>query len=102
MKKISKRICLFGLTLLSSLSLAFGVMNAQETQVQASAASTLENEFTNNGQFAVGYYTGSTAYAYAFVDGSAEGLPAGYNGSVLRVASKATGGAPYVNLDFTA
>ncbi len=102
MKKLTKKICLMGLTLLSSMSFAFGVTNAKEAQVQARAASTLENEFTNNGQFAVGYYTGSTAYAYDFVDGSAEGLPAGYNGSVLRVASKATSGAPYVNLDFTA
>ena len=72
------------------------------SQTKASAASALETEFTHNGQFTVSYYTGNTAYAYAFVDGASESLPAGYSGAVLKINSSSTGGAPYVNLDFTA
>ena len=66
------------------------------------SATSLETEFTNNGQFIVSYYTGNEIYAYQFVDGASESLPAGYNGAVLKINSQSTGGAPYVNLDFTA
>ena len=76
-----------------------GVIAAIRVKAETSA---LENEFTNNGQFVVDYYTGNTAYAYTFVDGGAEGLPAGYTGAVAKITSKNAGGAPYINVDFTA
>ena len=65
-------------------------------------AVVLKSDFTNNDQFAVSYYTGNAAYTYQFVDGAIEGLPAGYSDAVLKINSKSVGGAPYVNLNFTA
>ena len=60
-------------------------------------------EFTNNGQFAVGYYGGNaTSYPYEIIDGDTESLPAGYTGAVAKIGSKVNGGAAYINIDFTA
>ena len=71
MKNFVKRILLSACTAILSLCcVAVAAVNLKTTS--ASAAGTLENEFTNNGQFAVSYYTGNTAYAYSFVDGAEE------------------------------
>ena len=100
MKKLTKRINLLALSMLcAGCCLCAGTVGLNTT---AQAASALETEFTHNGQFAVSYYTGNSVYAYEFVDGAAEGLPAGYTGAVAKIASKATGGAPYINIDFSA
>ena len=101
MKNFVKRILLSACTAILSLCcVAVAAVNLKTTS--ASAATALETEFTNNGQFGVDYYTGNTAYGYEFIDGAQEGLPAGYSGAVLKINSESTGGAPYVNLDFTA
>lgn len=60
-------------------------------------ASTLEAEFTNNGLFTVTSYTGVVPFEY--VDGSTEGLPAGFTGAVLKCTD---GGAAYINVNFSA
>ncbi|MBO5737380.1 MAG: hypothetical protein J6S04_06185, partial [Clostridia bacterium] len=54
-----------------------------------------KQEFTNNGQFDVKQYSTNRAY---YVDGSAEGLPEGYTGTVLKLD---VGSTQYVTFDFT-
>ncbi len=103
MKALTKKLWSAVVAFAMAFTFIFSGMSGIFTAISAKAEATaLETEFTNNGQFAVDYYTGSTAYPYEFVDGAGEGLPAGYNGAVVKVASKATGGAPYINVDFTA
>ena len=65
MKNFKKRISLISLALLGSASFLGGMAISQTAMAEPTA---LESEFTGNGQFAVSYYTGSTAYAYEFVD----------------------------------
>ncbi len=95
MRNFKKRICLIGLTLLGSACFLSGTAISRLSEVQADAA-TLETEFTNEGQFSISQYS---TVAYEFVDGASEGLPAGYDGAVLRVVS--SGGAAYVTVDFS-
>ena len=98
MKSLTKRIYLMALTAFCSFCLLFGCVFAF-SQTKASAASALETEFTNNGQFTVSKYNGAVPFEY--VDGASEkGLPAGYTGSVLKITT--VSGAAYTTLDFSA
>ena len=67
-------------------------------KTSAKADGGLEAEFTNNGQFTVSKYNGAVPFEY--VDGDAEGLPAGYEGSVMKITT--TSGLAYAVLDFSA
>ena len=97
MKALTKRIYLIGLTALCSfcllLACAFSFV-----RTSAKADGTLETEFTNNGQFTVSMYNGAVPFEY--VDGGAAGLPAGYEGSVMKITT--TSGLAYAVLDFSA
>ena len=101
MKNFIKKLLLVAMSVCASVCLLLAGTFALSQNAEVRAESALETEFTNNGQFVVGYYIGNEAYAYEFVDGASESLPAGYSGAVLKITSKSAGGAPYVNLDFT-
>ena len=76
---------------------------AWETYVPAVDNTQWVTEFTNDGQFSVGNYNDDAVnYPYEILDGSTDGLPAGYTGAVAKIASKLNGGAAYINIDFTA
>ncbi len=97
MKTLTKRIYLIGLTVLLSFCCLFlGVLNVKKTEVKADAT-TLETEFTNDGQFTVSKYNGAVPFEY--IDGATEGLPTGYTGSVLKLTT--TSNLAYVSLDFS-
>jgi len=103
MKVFKKGFTNVALAIALGFGAAFAGVSGVISAIRANAETTaLENEFTNNGQFVVGYYTGNTAFAYTFVNGEEEDLPAGCNGAVVKAASLVTGGAPYINIDFTA
>jgi hypothetical protein len=103
MKVFKKSLTNIALAIALGFGGAVAGVNGVISAIRANAETTaLENEFTNHGQFAVDYYLENSAFAYTFADGATEGLPAGYTGAVLKIASAATGGAPYINVDFTA
>jgi hypothetical protein len=96
MRKLARKIALYALTALFALCLGVGGWSATLFTAKADG-SALETEFTNGGQFTVSQYMG---VAYEYVDGGSEaGLPAGYNGAVLKIADA---GTAYVTLDFSA
>ncbi len=97
MKALTKRIYLIGLTALCSFCLLLACMFSF-VKTSAKADNSLEAEFTNNGQFSVSMYNGAVPFEY--VDGASEGLPEGYDGSVLKITT--TSGAAYATLDFSA
>ena len=70
---------------------------SNKVPVNADAAA-LEAEFTNDGEFTLSKY--NNVVPYQIVDGSGEGLPAGYEGAVLKITT--TGGMAYVNVNFSA
>ena len=94
MKNFKKRIGLISLALLGSASFLGGMAISQNVKAEPTV---LETEFSGNGQFAVTKYSN---VSFDYVDGAAEGLPAGYNGSVLKVDSSS--GAAYTTVDFSA
>ncbi len=98
MKKTTKKILIATAVFCATACLSLGGTFAfsQTTSVRADTE-TLETEFTNNGQFSVSQYS---TVVCEYVDGAMENLPAGYNGSVLKIVS--LGGAAYVNIDFSA
>ena len=98
MKKTTKKILIATAVFCATACLSLGGTFAfsQTTSVRADTE-TLEMEFTNNGQFSVSQYS---TVVCEYVDGAMENLPAGYNGSVLKIVS--LGGAAYVNIDFSA
>lgn len=76
---------------------------AWETYVPVVDNTQFVTEFTNNGQFVVGNYSGdATNYPYEIIDGATASLPTGYTGAVAKIGSKINGGAAYINIDFTA
>ena len=93
-KKLFTAMCSFAAMVCLSLGGAFAF--SQTASVQAS--DTLAVDFTNDGQFSVSKYNDSVPFEY--VDGASEGLPAGYDGSVLKITT--TGGVAYATLDFSA
>ncbi len=96
MSKVSKKIAISLLSAASAFCLIAGGVKANATAAKADGAS-LENEFTNGGQFTVSPYSG---VMFEYVDGASEaGLPAGYTGAVLKVADN---GAAYFDVNFTA
>ena len=48
------------------------------------------------------YNSDAVNYPYEIIDGSTDGLPAGYTGAVAKIGSKINSGAAYINIDFTA
>ena len=99
MKKTTKKLLTVMAAFCATACLSVGGAFAfsQATSVYA-AAGTLETDFTNDGQFSVSKYNGAVPFEY--VDGAAEGLPAGYDGAVLKITT--TTGAAYATLDFSA
>ena len=97
MKTIQKKLMAMLLSVAATACVGVGGVFAFSQTAQATAEVTLENEFTNNGQFSVSKYNGAVPFEY--VDGAVEGLPTGYTGSVMKVAT--TSGVAYVNLDFS-
>ena len=98
MKTIQKKLMAMLLSVAATACVGVGGVFAFSQTAQATAEVTLENEFTNNGQFSVSKYNGAVPFEY--VDGAVEGLPTGYTGSVMKVTT--TSGVAYVNLDFSA
>ena len=98
MKSLTKRIIIGAFSVFCSLSLAVGGMLAIPQTAQVEAATALEEEFTNGGQFTISKYNNAVPFEY--VDGAAEGLPAGYSGAVLKITT--TSGIAYANFDFSA
>ncbi|MBO5736233.1 MAG: hypothetical protein J6S04_00345, partial [Clostridia bacterium] len=98
MRNVTKKLWLAITTILASVCLLFGGVFAFSQTAKVKAASALETEFTNNGQFTVSKYNGAVPFEY--VDGAAEGLPAGYTGSVLKITT--TSDLAYANFDFSA
>ena len=99
MKVLSKKIATVVLAFCSFICLLFGgvFVFTQTKTVQADTAA-LEADFTNNGQFTVSKYNGAVPFEY--VDGATEGLPAGYEGAVLKITT--TSNLAYAVLDFSA
>ena len=102
MKASFRKILVTLSTVAMALCLLFGGVFAFSQGALAKADESLETEFTNNGQFALSHYDNNEVYAYNFVDGTDADLPAGSTGSVVKMLSAATSGAPYINIDFTA
>ena len=96
MKNFKKRILLSACIAVLSLGCVSVAANMNTTAVNASTS--LEAEFSNEGQFTVSKYNGAVPFEY--VDGAAEGLPTGYSGSVLKITT--TSGVAYATLDFSA
>ena len=99
MKVMTKKLLLIVTTILTVVCLFFGGVFAfsQTNSVKADTAA-LQADFTNDGQFSVSKYNGAVPFEY--VDGAAEGLPAGYDGAVLKLTT--TTGSAYATLDFSA
>ena len=98
MKASMKKIFVALSTVLMSVCLLIGGVFAFSQTTSASAATALETEFTNNGQFTISKYNGAVPFEY--VDGATEGLPTGYDGAVLKITT--TSGLAYANFDFSA
>ena len=98
MKTIQKKLIAMLLSVTATACVGVGGVFAFSQTAQATAEATLENDFTNNGQFSVSKYNGAVPFEY--VDGAVEGLPTGYTGSVMKITT--TSAVAYVNLDFSA
>ena len=83
--------------------IGIGVSFNKANQVVASAA-TLEEEFTNNGQFTVGQFRDDMPFE--IVDSTAEGVPEGAEGAVLKITGVGDQGVAsdgaFATLDFSA
>ena len=94
MRIMTRRLLLFVTTALTAVCLLFGGVLAFSQTKSAKAASALETEFTNNGQFSVSQYGGNTL---EYVNATDLGVG---EGSVLKV--NANGGSAYITVDFSA
>ncbi len=99
MRVMTKKLLLIVTTMLTAVCLLFGgVFAFSPTKSVKADTAALQADFTNNGQFSVSMYNGAVPFEY--VDGAAEGLPAGYEGAVLKIMT--TSGVAYATLDFSA
>ena len=96
MRIIQKKFSTFLLSLATSVCCVIGGAFAFSQMPKVNADTSLDTEFTNNGQFALSQYSG---LVYEVVDGAEEsGLPAGYDGTVLKINGQKYS---FVGVDFS-
>ena len=94
-------VCLF-----ACVGIGVAVSQPKSDNVTAKAATTeeLTAEFTNNGQFTVGLFREDMPFE--IVDSTAEGVPEGASGAVLKITGVgddgSSAGGAFATLDFTA